>query len=455
MNRETFLRTLRAGLAGLSKQEIDEILADYETHFEEASASGRNEAEVAQALGDPARLSRELRVETGLRRFEAHRSVANLATAMFALAGLAAVDIFFLLPLLLVTAVVAIGIGVALVALGAAGVHVILGAVFSAHGGSISGSLIRMVVGFGLIACLVFGGSLLLLGLGAGVRLLGRYVRLHYRLLDPAQNEAPEPGSDVSPRKSNAVGKRALAAIVGLIAAVSLLAFGASRIGSNGVEGASWPRNTRWACGLTWLQRARAGHRTAGGSDGVSPGTVTFSFESRDSLDIDLPAAVSYRPDTKAEATVSGDPAVIRHVRIANGRLGFDDEIGCIPATHLTVRLTAPSITRWRVNGSGDLVLSDIDQPRLELRIGGSGHIVAKGSVQAIGLNIAGSGTAQLQELSARSAEIVVHGSGDARVAAQDSANIAIAGSGAVKLYGHPATLHSTVSGSGRIENVP
>ncbi|EJL94046.1 putative membrane protein [Herbaspirillum sp. CF444] len=455
MNRETFLRTLRAGLAGLSRQEIDEILADYETHFDEASASGRSEAEVAQALGDPARLARELRAETGLRRFEAHRSVANLATAMFALAGLAAVDIFFLLPLLLVIAVVAIGIGAGLVALGAAGVHVIFGAVFSAHGGSIPGALIRMVVGFGLVACLVFGGSLLLLGLGAGVRLLGRYVRLHYRLLDPARNEAPEPGSDVPPRKSNAVGKRTLAAIVGLIIAVSLLAFGASRIGSNGVEGASWSRNTRWACGLSWLQRARAGHRTADGSDGVSSGTVTFPFESRDSLDIDLPTPVSYRPGTKAEATVSGDPAVISHVRIANGRLGFDDEIDCIPATHLTVRLTAPSITRWRVNGSGDLVLSDIDQPRLELLIRGSGHIVAKGSVQDIGLNVAGSGTAQLQELSARSAEIVVHGSGDARVAAQDSANIAIAGSGSVKLYGHPATLHSTVSGSGRIENVP
>ena len=184
-----------------------------------------------------------------------------------------------------------------------------------------------------------------------------------------------------------------------------------------------------------------------------SPAIVTFPFESGDSLDIDLPAAVSYRPGAKAEATVSGDPDVINHVRIANGRLRFDDEIGCIPATHLTVQLTAPSITRWGVDGSGDLVLSDIDQPRLELRIRGSGHIVARGSVQAIALNVAGSGTAQLQELSARSAEIVVHGSGDARVAAQDSADVTIAGSGAVKLYGHPTTLHSTVSGSGRVEN--
>ena len=82
MNSEAFLRTLRAGLAGLSKQEIEEIIADYEAHFAEARASGRSEAEVVDALGDPARLARELRAETGLRRFESHRSFANLITAM-------------------------------------------------------------------------------------------------------------------------------------------------------------------------------------------------------------------------------------------------------------------------------------------------------------------------------------------------------------------------------------
>jgi carbon monoxide dehydrogenase subunit G len=180
-----------------------------------------------------------------------------------------------------------------------------------------------------------------------------------------------------------------------------------------------------------------------------------FPFESSDSLDIDLPAAVSYRPGTKAEATVSGDPAVVNHVHVANGRLRFDDEIGCIPAKHLAVQLTAPPITRWTVNGSGDLVLSGIDQQKLELRIRGSGRIAATGSVQVVALNVAGSGRAQLQELSARSAEIVVHGSGDARVAAQDNLNIAIAGSGVVRLYGRPANVHSTVSGSGRIENAP
>jgi uncharacterized membrane protein len=183
VNSEAFLRSLRTGLAGLPPQDIEEILADYTAHFAEARASGRSEAEVVGALGDPAWLARELRAETGLRRFETHRSLGNLLAAMLALAGLAALDIFFLMPLLLVAGAIVLGIGVGLFALGIVGAHMVLGVLFFAHGGV--GAVARLLVGIGLIACLIGGGSLLLLGLGAGVGMLGHYMRLHYRLLEP------------------------------------------------------------------------------------------------------------------------------------------------------------------------------------------------------------------------------------------------------------------------------
>jgi uncharacterized membrane protein len=185
VNSEAFLRSLRTALAGLPPQDIEEILADYTAHLAEARASGRSEAEVVGALGDPARLARELRAETGLRRFETHRSLGNLLAAMLALAGLAALDILFLMPLLLVVGAIVLGIGVGLVALGIVGAHMVLSVLFFAHGGLMVGAVARLLVGIGLIACLIGGGSLLLLGLGAGVGMLGHYVRLHYRLLEP------------------------------------------------------------------------------------------------------------------------------------------------------------------------------------------------------------------------------------------------------------------------------
>nr|WP_243830316.1 DUF2807 domain-containing protein [Caballeronia sp. SBC1] len=251
-----------------------------------------------------------------------------------------------------------------------------------------------------------------------------------------------------------------MGAVAGLAVAVALLALGSSLARSDWVGGAPWWRDAGWRCGRTWFNRGPASDRIASGADvasltATSPSSVTFPFDANNRIDIDLPASVSYQPGPKAEATVTGDPSVISHVRIADGKLGFDSETGCAPLAHLSVRLTAPSITAWGIRGSSDLVLTDIDQQNLQLRIAGSGRIVASGSVQVVALNVAGSGEAQLQDLSARSAEIVVHGSGEVQVAAQDNADIAIAGSGVVKLHGHPAQVHSRISGSGRIENTP
>src|SRR6267154_913781 len=100
MNRVAFLRTLRDGLGGLPAREIDDILADYAAYFDEAHTSGRSEEDVTNSLGDPRRLARELRAESGLRRWENHRSLGNSATVLLAIGGLAAVDIIFLLPIL-------------------------------------------------------------------------------------------------------------------------------------------------------------------------------------------------------------------------------------------------------------------------------------------------------------------------------------------------------------------
>lgn len=188
MNRDAFLRTLRLGLAGLPPQEIEDMVGDYAAHFAESHASGRSEEDVAAALGDPARLARELRAEAGLRRLEAHWSVSNLLAATLALAGLAIVDILFLLPLLIVTIFIAVGLGIALAAIGAAGLKIILSTLLFHFGEPITEILARLFIGAGLVSCLIGGGALLLMGLAMGIRILGHYARLHFRLAQADQN---------------------------------------------------------------------------------------------------------------------------------------------------------------------------------------------------------------------------------------------------------------------------
>ncbi|QKD02403.1 DUF1700 domain-containing protein [Mesorhizobium loti] len=188
MTRDAFLRTLRQGLAGLPPQEIEDIVGDYAAHF--ADAPGRSEAEVAAALGDPARIARELRAEAGLRRLEAHWSVSNMLAATFALAGLAFVDIVFLLPLLITAVVLALALGITLVAIGALGIKIILSALLFEPGVTFSLTLGRVFIGAGLVSGFLGGGALLLLGMGAGLRVVGRYARLHSRITQADRNSA-------------------------------------------------------------------------------------------------------------------------------------------------------------------------------------------------------------------------------------------------------------------------
>ncbi|MDP2764001.1 MAG: DUF1700 domain-containing protein, partial [Brevundimonas sp.] len=68
MTRAEFMGRLRRGLVGMPAAAADDITADYEIHFEDGAAAGRSEAAVAEALGDPDRLARELRAEAGAQR---------------------------------------------------------------------------------------------------------------------------------------------------------------------------------------------------------------------------------------------------------------------------------------------------------------------------------------------------------------------------------------------------
>ncbi|MBF2717842.1 DUF1700 domain-containing protein [Agrobacterium vitis] len=190
MTKDAFLRMLRLGLAGLPAQEVDDIVADYQAHFAESAASGRSEQEVAAALGNPARIARELRAEMGLRRFESHWSLSNMLAAMMALAGLAIVDILFLLPLLTVAFFTVFGLGIAVTAIGAAGVKIIITAMLFQLDGPTTETLSQLLIGAGLVSGFLGGGALLLMGLGTGIRILGHYARLHFRLAQLSPDHA-------------------------------------------------------------------------------------------------------------------------------------------------------------------------------------------------------------------------------------------------------------------------
>lgn len=190
MNRATFLSQLRAGLSGLPADEIEELVADYEAHFAEGVAEGRSEDEVAAALGSPQRLARELRAEAGLRRWETNRNAGNYVGALLALIGLLAFDFVILLPFLFLP-LLGIVIGVAVVLLGMliGGIALLTNSLTAdALMGNIA--IARSLTSIGLIAGGIGGGALFILVLEFILKLLAKYARLHYRLLDTGTREA-------------------------------------------------------------------------------------------------------------------------------------------------------------------------------------------------------------------------------------------------------------------------
>tara|TARA_R110002167_G_scaffold8955_6_gene41131 strand:+ start:1013 stop:1603 length:591 start_codon:yes stop_codon:yes gene_type:complete len=183
MTRADFMARLKSGLVGLPTSTAAEILSDYDAHFEDGAADGRSEAEVSAALGDPERLARELKAEAGIQRWHQEKNPSAAAAAVFAVLGLGAIDIIFLLPLLMGVIGTLIGLFIAVVALFFTGGVVMVAGPFTDLPG---GSLAAVLGGLGLMAGTTALGALLAILTVWLVNGLVWFARLHYRLLKPA-----------------------------------------------------------------------------------------------------------------------------------------------------------------------------------------------------------------------------------------------------------------------------
>jgi hypothetical protein len=213
-----------------------------------------------------------------------------------------------------------------------------------------------------------------------------------------------------------------------------------------------------WAIGQSCLSSPLA--RLFGGGEparnGAQATTIKLDWDGDDAIDVKLSAKVFYQPGSRPEATVTGDPDFIRHVRLQGGALRSDANFfDCAPSGQIVVRLSGPAVTSWKVTGAGQLNLSDLNQDRLDIKLTGSGRALASGSVQRVSLDITGSAKADLGKLVTQRASARITGSGDADLAAREEAELRITGSGSVTLRGQPKQVQSHVSGSGKIRNVP
>lgn len=183
MTKAEFIDRMKKGLNGLPQSTIDDIVADYDAHFADGAANGRSEAEVAQALGDPARLARELKAEAGLKSWETQKSPASAMSAIMGILGLGAIDLLILLPMAGGVVGTLIGLFAAAVGLFIAGGVVFAVAPFLGLPGGVLGALLAgagLMTAAAAVGCLTVAASIWL------VNGLIWYARLHYRVAKPA-----------------------------------------------------------------------------------------------------------------------------------------------------------------------------------------------------------------------------------------------------------------------------
>ena len=183
MTRADFLTLLKRGLVGMPTSTAADILNDYEAHFDDGAEASRSEAEVAQALGDPERLARELKAEAGIQRWRQEQNPSAATGAILAVLGLGAIDILFLLPFLMGILGTLFGLFVVVIAVFIGGGAVMVVGPFAEAPG---GPFAAFLAGIGLMAGSVFVAALLSIFTIWLVNGIVWFARLHYRLLKPA-----------------------------------------------------------------------------------------------------------------------------------------------------------------------------------------------------------------------------------------------------------------------------
>ncbi|MFC7061461.1 HAAS signaling domain-containing protein [Halobacillus seohaensis] len=110
MNKEQFLKKLSTSLRRLSEDEREDILQDFQEHFDIGKEEGETEEEISKSLGSPTQIAKELLASYYLEKVEDTSTTGNVLRAVWAVIGLGFFNLVIVLgPFIAVVAVVLAG----------------------------------------------------------------------------------------------------------------------------------------------------------------------------------------------------------------------------------------------------------------------------------------------------------------------------------------------------------
>lgn len=114
--------------------------------------------------------------------------------------------------------------------------------------------------------------------------------------------------------------------------------------------------------------------------------------------------------------------------------------------------LTSDDGMEFAIAGSGDIRVTQVDAPKVTVRISGSGSASLGGSTRDAVYRIAGSGDIKCKELKSENTEVHIAGGGSVWSYCSQNLDVHIAGSGDVYYAGNPVNVKQKIAGSGSLK---
>ncbi len=206
----------------------------------------------------------------------------------------------------------------------------------------------------------------------------------------------------------------------------------------------------KYALAALVLLAAGCGGTTTGSGHVV---TTTRTVTGFSSIDLKGAATITVRVGMPTTVSISGDDNVVPIIRtdVRDGVLVISSKHGYKSNHTLVIRIGTPALDGVTLRGSGTFTARGIRATAFSLVLSGAGSVDLAGTVGTLDTTVAGVGSATLQHLVARDANVTLAGTGTIDVDVTGTLDATVNGVGTILYSGHPARVESHVSGVGTI----
>jgi hypothetical protein len=113
--------------------------------------------------------------------------------------------------------------------------------------------------------------------------------------------------------------------------------------------------------------------------------------------------------------------------------------------------VTAPDLDSFVLAGTGGMTITGIANESVAISVPGTGALSATGSTSKLRVSVDGTGQIAADDLASKDAKVDVNGTGQVKLRASQSLEARINGTGALDVYGNPAKIKKSVTGTGAI----